>query len=190
MIPIGIDFQPWGANLGDQSKSEHEDTSELALTDEQIGIILQRALSWAWVVQDLSQGPPDDTRPTLHLGHLLVIALEHLSNCARLLAPVCPPEVATAADDFGTAWAKDREIRNFLEHEEEYLVGRGLRRSKLSDPSLADSPRGLVYAAGRAQALWVVGEKLVIPPHVAVAAALQAALAKWYDARVAQQAPE
>jgi len=57
--------------------------------------------------------------------HVMTLALEHACNGVRHLLPTLSPEARTAANRFVNAWTAVRDVRNGLEHEEEYLVGDG-----------------------------------------------------------------
>lgn len=57
--------------------------------------------------------------------HILVLALEHLFRSLKHLRPSYGDEACKATDVFIEEWKKVREIRNGLEHEEEYLAGVG-----------------------------------------------------------------
>jgi hypothetical protein len=65
--------------------------------------------------------------------HLLTLALEHVFQCLGHLTASLSPDAAVAADRFRAAWGSVRDVRNALEHEEEYVAGGG-QRPKLVDP--------------------------------------------------------
>jgi hypothetical protein len=65
--------------------------------------------------------------------HLLTLALEHVYQCVGHLTACLPPDTRAAADRFRAAWGSVRDVRNALEHKEEYVAGSG-QRPDLVDP--------------------------------------------------------
>jgi hypothetical protein len=65
--------------------------------------------------------------------HVMTLALEHVYQGVTHLLPTLSDEARNAADRFGDTWKRVREVRNGLEHEEQYLAGQGQR------PGLVDA---------------------------------------------------
>lgn len=59
--------------------------------------------------------------------HFMTLALEHAYSGAKFVLPTLSPEATTSANRFVRAWGAVRDVRNALEHEEEYLAGAGKR---------------------------------------------------------------
>jgi hypothetical protein len=65
--------------------------------------------------------------------HVLTLALDHAYHGVLHLLPMLSPDANVSANRFVHAWKAVRDVRNGLEHEEEYLAGAGQR------PNLVDS---------------------------------------------------
>jgi len=65
--------------------------------------------------------------------HVMTLALEHTYQGVIHLLPALSGETKSAAERFGDAWKRVRDVRNGLEHEEEYLARQGQR------PGLVDA---------------------------------------------------
>lgn len=61
--------------------------------------------------------------------HVMTLALDHAYHGVLHLLPTLSPEANTSANRFVQAWKAVRDVRNGLEHEEEYLAGAGLREN-------------------------------------------------------------
>ena len=61
--------------------------------------------------------------------HVMTLALDHAYHGLLHLVPTLSPEASTAANRFVRAWKAVRDMRNGLEHEEEYLAGVGQRQN-------------------------------------------------------------
>ncbi len=67
--------------------------------------------------------------------HMLALALEHVYIAAKHLRPGLTGDAAAVAKEYIRLWRQVGDLRNALEHEEEYLAGGGKRRPKLVDHS-------------------------------------------------------
>jgi hypothetical protein len=76
----------------------------------------------------------DLTGPTALDLHQIILALEHLSQALKYLHPTFEPSATGAARRFLTEWQRIEKIRDGLEHEEEYLAGRG-KFKDMPDPN-------------------------------------------------------
>jgi hypothetical protein len=95
-------------------------------------VLLSHARSWAASIQRLQVWDDDRGHGFLD-AHMLALALIHLQNCLDQLAPVVPSYARAAVKLFRRALGSDelRRLRNGLEHEEEYLRGRGANRNEM-----------------------------------------------------------
>lgn len=65
--------------------------------------------------------------------HVMTLALDHAYHGMLHLLPTLSPDANASANRFVHAWKAVRDVRNGLEHEEEYLAGAGQR------PNLVDA---------------------------------------------------
>ena len=68
--------------------------------------------------------------------HMLMLALQHLSKCARLVMRAGEP--LPGGKELLAAWAQIKEIRNAFEHEEEHISGTARRQDRLASPDWMD----------------------------------------------------
>jgi hypothetical protein len=61
--------------------------------------------------------------------HVMTLALDHAYHGVLHLLPTLSREANTTANRFVHAWKAVRDVRNGLEHEEEYLAGAGQRQN-------------------------------------------------------------
>jgi hypothetical protein len=154
------------------------------LTFEQGHALLRRSVFWIQVIEEYSLAPdPLPTRSTIERAHFLTVALEHLASCAKHLRTDAAPELRHRLVEYVEAWGGVRDVRNLLEHEEEYLTGGGNNRGLLP-PGAPQLSRGVVWAgfAQTALSIDVLGVSLNIRPHVGAAKALKADLLAWLTA--------
>lgn len=123
----------------------------MALTVEQELALAGRAWSWLTTVVATNQAR-DTSRDRVSQGaiqvdardhyqhqaviHMVVLGLAHADGCLALIGPRWPNEFPAAeADAFRAAWKPLRDLRNVLEHEEDYIAGRGRKPGLLGDLS-------------------------------------------------------
>ncbi|MEZ4481965.1 MAG: hypothetical protein R3B97_12585 [Dehalococcoidia bacterium] len=82
--------------------------------------------------------------------HLLGVALGHLARIAELLEPTVDTATALLLRRFRDAWYPIRQLRNFLEHEEDYIAGVGRNRTLIG-------PRALQATIGYSR--WTAGTR-------------------------------
>jgi hypothetical protein len=98
--------------------------------------------------------------------HLVTLALEHAYQAVIKVKADLSPDCHDSANRFERAWASVSDVRDLLEHEEEYLVGKG------RFPQKAD-PNWMPPAMGMSRPLQLTDSGI---------AAIQV-LGKWYDVR-------
>jgi len=116
----------------------------LSLSDDQKRGLAQRGHHWVQTIKRLNKAAKslegEDAavkyRAVIDEVHMLSLALQHLDSCLRLLSE--SGEILTGAADFRTAWGAVSDLRDALEHEEEYIAGRG-RFSRLFSQSWAEN---------------------------------------------------
>lgn len=87
--------------------------------------------------------------------HVAVLAMEHLATCLKLLRSSWPGELARAeADRFLRAWKGTSQLRDVLEHEEEYLLGRGKEQAQ----RVNDARRGTILLRGVRVPMYAIHE--------------------------------
>lgn len=121
----------------------------MALTVEQELALAGRAWSWLTTVAATNQ-PRDASRDRRSEGivlvdardhyqhlsavHMVVLGLDHVDGCLRLMSAHWPDEFpAEQADAFCTAWKPLQDLRDLLEHEEDYIAGSGRKPGLLGD---------------------------------------------------------
>src|SRR5882672_5505986 len=98
--------------------------------------------------------------------HLFTLALEHAYQAVIKVRADLSPDCHGSADRFDRAWARVSDVRDLLEHEEEYLVGEG------RFPQKAD-PNWMPPAMGMSRPMQLTDSGI---------AGIQV-LGKWYDVR-------
>lgn len=111
------------------------------LTEEQQIALAGHA--FRWTVTAISMHKPRDESKDIREGgllhvnlgdyefymmsaHMLVLALDHLDECLRLLSSGWPKKFPTKeAQAYQSAWQPNSDLRDALEHEEAYIAGRG-----------------------------------------------------------------
>lgn len=92
---------------------------------------------------------------------MLVLSLEHFGNCCRLLRPGSSRELSDGMRTFRDEWKKTADLRDALEHEEEYLAGRGSRRERIIgdrwDPDGGSYSNGFAYRDDGLQTFYLLG---------------------------------
>jgi hypothetical protein len=70
--------------------------------------------------------------------HMLCLCIEHLDRCLHLLAgsPLRAEFPHQLCRDFRTAWRPLKDLRDVLEHEEDYIAGIGRKVATLVDPDV------------------------------------------------------
>jgi hypothetical protein len=105
----------------------------LSLSDEQTRGLAQRGHHWVQTIKRLEKAAKslegEDAafkyRAAINDVHMLVLALKHLDSCLKFLAD--SRETLAGAAEFRAAWDAVSDLRDALEHEEEYIAGRGKR---------------------------------------------------------------
>jgi hypothetical protein len=173
------------------------------LTTEQAYLLAFEA--WRWLTTSLALYRPRDTsRDVAEQGllqvdfqdlalhetsiHLLVLGLHHVNRSLHWLDTSSPRGFPVKeADSFRSAWKPLRDLRDLLEHLEDYLIDRGRK------PELKGNPVGWVLgpenvripvfsvvrlydAEGRVAAVSPLGETFDLSPAVQAATALLPAL--------------
>ena len=158
-------------------------SSAVTLTLGQRSILLQRATRWCRVALEARERH----EPRIRAGdvqketNLLAIALEHLDICLGLLEPGLAPELHRRAGAYRCAWNAVSRLRDALEHEEEYLAGRGTFPDLLG--ALGDWPYGVEgnvgswsYEGGVLVGVSALGKDYPLTDVLTAAAALKDAL--------------
>jgi hypothetical protein len=101
------------------------------LSDEQKRRLAERGYGWVQTINRLNKAGKglegDDAASkygaVINDVHMLSLALKHLDSCLRFLGE--SGETVAGAADFRAAWDAVSDMRDALEHEEEYVAGRG-----------------------------------------------------------------
>jgi hypothetical protein len=112
----------------------------LSLSDEQKRGLAERGYRWVQTIKRLNkagealEGDEASLKWSEAIDHLhmLSLALQHLDSCLKLLTEA--GETLAGAADFRAAWHAVSDLRDALEHEEEYIAGRG-KHPRLFDQS-------------------------------------------------------
>jgi hypothetical protein len=143
--------------------------------------LVRRALFWIGTLEGLAKVGLEDGRLNLIArAHFATLALEHLGTCCELLTSHAPDELAELMRKFVKDW---EELRNVLEHEEEYILGGG-RQRKLFDPEEIERPPTRGAAGGTNTGLMnleIYGRVLDFAPHVSRANAMKQSLLEWLN---------
>jgi len=102
-----------------------------ALTDIQKRRLAERGYRWVQTIRRLNTAgeaisgdeAPEKYAETIDALHMLSLSLNHLDACVAVLDEA--RDVLAGARQFRTAWAAVSDLRHALEHEEEYIAGRG-----------------------------------------------------------------
>lgn len=155
-----------------------------------------RQRSKAWLASDSDAMPPLDglrvhealaevygsdlgTRMMYSSGilevHVLVLALEHTYQACKWLVPALSDEGRQAAKRFRRAWKDVRHVRHALEHEEEYLAGRGENPEKYVGEGWEPAPliTRQVYAIGGEVGIELLGKRWEIGESIEACIALR-----------------
>ena len=104
--------------------------------------LAQRASQWAYVSRLIAEpsmsGLEKDIKHLLHVhmygAHMCALSLHHLNRCLEYLGQSLTrdPELLDAVKVFRTAYGKEKidELRRALEHEEEAVSGKKLKRGR------------------------------------------------------------
>lgn len=150
-----------------------------------------RALLWVGAIERLCEavGRAGEEHPAPYDTdiHMLVLALEHLDSCVRLLQQ--GGEEAQEWSTFLDLWAKVSDVRDALEHEEEYLIEAG-RKHEFRGPLW--NPKGMpsavtIWGTNGPDSISVLGKQYEIGRATASALRLKSGLkdlAKRLDADV------
>lgn len=83
--------------------------------------LAERAFRWVQTVRRLNRSAEaGDSAEAIDSVHMLAVALRHLDRCVLLLQRAVPVE---GGRTFRRSWRSVSELRDVLEHEEEYVAG-------------------------------------------------------------------
>jgi len=111
-----------------------DSVAPLSLSDDQKRGLAQRGHHWVQTIKRLNKAAKslegEDAavkyRVAINDVHMLVLALKHLDSCLKFLGE--SGETSAGAADFRVARKDVSHLRNALEHEEEYIAGKGKNR--------------------------------------------------------------
>jgi hypothetical protein len=108
--------------------------------------------------------------------HVLAVALEHVYQACLHIETWGEPDAAAVADRFMTAWSRVRDLRNGLEHEEEYLADKGRYPSKVAPdwkPPTVGVARWCEYDTTGFVAVYSLGNRYEVKDSIAAALAVR-----------------
>jgi hypothetical protein len=162
----------------------------LSLSDEQKRGLAQRGYGWVQTIKRLNKAGKglegDDAafkhRAAINDVHMLSLALQHLDSCLKFLTE--SGETLAGAADFRAAWHAVSDLRAALEHEEEYIAGRG-KRPRLSDQSWVANgyfeDHLLIWGSEGIDWVGFMGREYRVRPAIAAALNLEAPLLDLYE---------
>jgi hypothetical protein len=168
-----------------------------ALTDIQKRRLAERGYRWVQTIRRLNtvaEAISDDEAPEKHAEtidglHMLSLALEHLDACVRVLDEA--GEVLAGSGKFRTAWGAVSDLRDGLEHEEEYIAGRG-RFARLFSPSwVADGyfeSNLFIWGPEGIDAVGFMGQDYDVRPAIVTALDLEAPLLALWNPPIGTEA--
>jgi hypothetical protein len=121
-------------------------------------------------------------RAAINDVHMLVLALQHLDSCLKFLAD--SGETLAGAADFRAAWRAVSALRDMLEHEEEYIAGRGKFPRRLNQSWVANGyfeDRLLIWGSEGMESVGFMGKPYRVRPAIAAALNLEAPLLQLCD---------
>ncbi len=153
----------------------------MTLTNGQRRALVERALRWIETIERLNDFERFTEPATVQDNvHLLMLALKHLATCMTALkGNAGSARLDCLTDRFAEAWEPVSRIRDMLEHEEEYILGRGLRPKEVH-PQWGDigyASSYIAYGEGVISVSVVGGSYQVIEP-IRAARSLKSELGK------------
>lgn len=155
------------------------------LTETQLFILVSHAGDWAKWADQFSVWS-DDKTVTFIEAHMLVLALTHLEGCLKEIRGMSKP-LDEAAEAFLQAMRDGgiRDARNLLEHEEQYLVGRGKIPALVGPgnswpvtPDEASWSTGLM-GSDRLETVTILGKTATLGPALDCIPEIHSALQVW-----------
>jgi hypothetical protein len=114
--------------------------------------------------------------------HMLSLALKHLDSCLRHLSE--SGETIEGAAEFRAAWKAMSDLRDALEHEEEYIAGRGKRPCLFSRRWVANDyheEHFLMWGNEGIESVSFMGRTYKVRPAIAAALNLEVPLLDFCD---------
>ncbi len=167
------------------SPAPQQPTAGTEVRDGHAFTLVGRALGWLAVIGQLNRVPAEPASPAFHDVHMLVLALDHFDQCLRWLEASHGTVAREERDAYRGVWAQSADLRDALEHEEEYLAGFGRRRAELLGVPAEAAARGdtwsisFAYGDDGIQAVTVLSKQYAIGDAIDRAQALKPALRTW-----------
>jgi hypothetical protein len=162
----------------------------LSLSDDQKRGLAQRGYGWVQTIKRLNkagEGLEGDDAASKHRVviddlHMLSLALQHLDSCLKFLAD--SGETLAGAADFRAAWHAVSDLRDALEHEEEYVAGKGKKARLFSQSWVTNGyfeDHLLIWGNGGIDWVGFMGREYRVRPAIAAALNLEAPLLELCD---------
>jgi hypothetical protein len=154
------------------------------LTELQARRLAERGYRWITTIRRLNAAIAavfDDlegsTAETIDNIHMLAVALQHLDTCVRLLQR---GRKLPGAREFRRQWASVSVLRDALEHEEEYVAGRGRNRDERVGEQWTSlqmfETHLMLWSEEGIESLGFMGRRYVIRPAIVAALDLEEAM--------------
>ena len=157
----------------------------MTLSNEQKRRLAERGYRWVQTIKRLNkagealEGDEASLKWSEAIDHLhmLSLALQHLDSCLKFLTE--SGETLAGAADFRAAWRAVSDLRDALEHEEEYIAGRG-KRPRLFDQSWVANgyfeDHLLIWGSEGINSVSLMGRTYKLSPAIVAALDLEAHL--------------